>query len=133
MKKSHIIAIIIIALAVAAILGTLADSSTYASFKTAQEHPNKSYHVVGQLNKDLPQEYMPEVDPDLFTFYLIDNEGVERKVELHKAKPQDFDKSEQIVVIGKMSGDVFIAKDILMKCPSKYNDPSAEIEKLTTG
>ena len=57
-----------------------------------------------------------------FTFYLIDKEGVERKVYLHKAKPQDFDKSEQIVVIGKMQEDGFHAKDILTKCPSKYSD-----------
>ncbi len=41
---------------------------------------------------------------------------------LHKSKPQDFDKSEQIVVIGKMNNEVFEADDILMKCPSKYND-----------
>ncbi len=131
MKKSHIIAIIIIAVAIGAILSTLADSSTYASFSTAQSHPSKKYHVVGKLNKDKPQEYDPHKDADLFSFYLTDNEGAEKKVILHKARPQDFDKSEQIVVIGKMDGDDFIASDILMKCPSKYNNPKEDMKNVS--
>jgi cytochrome c-type biogenesis protein CcmE len=53
---------------------------------------------------------------------MIDNKGEERKVILHKNKPQDFERSEQIVLIGKMKADAFVASDILMKCPSKYND-----------
>ncbi len=131
MKKSHIIAIVVIALAIAAIMSTVADSSTYASFRTAMENPESTFHVVGHLNKDMPQDYHPEKDADLFTFYLKDNEGVEKKVILQKAKPQDFDKSEQIVVIGKMKGEEFVAKEILMKCPSKYNDPKADIESMS--
>ena len=54
---------------------------------------------------------------------MIDNKGLEKRVILHKSVPQDFQKSEQIVLIGKMQGDEFHANDILMKCPSKYNDP----------
>ncbi|MBP6334958.1 MAG: cytochrome c maturation protein CcmE [Bacteroidia bacterium] len=131
MKKSHILAIVAIAVAIAAIMSTVADSSTYASFRTASENPSKTYHVVGKLDKDKPQEYHPESDADLFTFYLKDNEGLGKKVLLQKAKPQDFDKSEQIVVIGKMNGDEFVAKEILMKCPSKYNDPKAELESMS--
>jgi cytochrome c-type biogenesis protein CcmE len=38
----------------------------------------------------------------------------------------DFEKSEQIVVIGKMKGDIFYAKDILTKCPSKYSDTQTQ-------
>ena len=55
-------------------------------------------------------------------FSLIDNKGISKQVVLHKSKPQDFEKSEQIVLIGKMDGTEFHANDILMKCPSKYND-----------
>lgn len=132
MKKSHIAAIAIIAIAVAAILSTLADSSTYASFKLAGEAPNKTFHVVGKLNKTKPQSYDPQIDADLFSFYLVDNEGEEKLVMLHKAKPQDFDKSEQIVVIGKMKDNSFEASDILMKCPSKYNNPKDDMKAVTS-
>lgn len=132
MKKTHIIAIVIIAIAIGAILSTLADSSTYASFRVAEEEPSKTFHVVGTLNKDKPQEYNPKVDADLFSFFLVDNEGKEKQVQLHKAKPQDFEKSEQIVVIGKMEAGNFVASDILMKCPSKYNSSTEDMKAVTT-
>lgn len=128
MKKSHIIAISIIAIAVAVIFSTVADSSTYANFSIATEHPKKVYHVVGKLNKEKPQDYNPQENANLFTFYMIDNEGKEKKVFLNKTKPQDFDRSEQIVIIGKMSGDDFYASDVLMKCPSKYNNPKEDMK-----
>jgi len=132
MKKSHILAIVIIAIAIAAILSTLADSSTYASFRKAEEQPTKTFHVVGKLNKEKPQEYNPQVDADLFSFFLIDNEGQEKMVQLHKAKPQDFEKSEQIVVIGKMEAGNFVASDILMKCPSKYKNSGEDMKAVTS-
>ena len=132
MKKSHIIAIIIIAVSFGAILSTLADSSTYASFRIAEGHPSKTYHVVGKLNKTMPQEYNPQIDADIFSFFLIDNEGNEKKVILHKSKPQDFEKSEQIVVIGKIENAEFVASDVLMKCPSKYNNPKEDMKTVSS-
>ena len=47
---------------------------------------------------------------------------------LKAAKPQDFEKSEQIVVTGKMAGDEFMASDVLLKCPSKYKDEEVYIK-----
>lgn len=122
MKRSHIIILLVIAVSIGIVFFSLNSSETYASFTESNNHRNKVYHVVGKLNRDKEIIYDPKSDANLFTFYLIDKEGVERKVYLHKAKPQDFDKSEQIVVIGKMQDDGFHAKDILTKCPSKYSD-----------
>jgi cytochrome c-type biogenesis protein CcmE len=123
MKRNHIIGIVLIAVALVVILTTISDSSTYAPFSKALEQPGKTYHVVGTLNRDKDFIYNPEVNANLFGFYLIDTEGKEMKVLFNDTKPQDFEKSEQIVVIGKVVGDVFhVAKgDLLMKCPSKYN------------
>ncbi|MFN8165207.1 MAG: cytochrome c maturation protein CcmE [Bacteroidia bacterium] len=132
MKKTHIVAIAIIAIAIGAIISTLADSSTYATFSVASENPSKTYHVVGKLNKDKPQDYNPAVNADLFSFYLTDNSGEEHLVRLQKAKPQDFEKSEQIVVVGKMKDGNFEASDILMKCPSKYNNPKDDMKAVTS-
>ena len=131
MKKSYIIGLALIAIAIAAILSMVSDSSTYASFATAESHPKKEFHVVGKLNKEKPQDYHPEVNANLFAFYMTDNEGTERRVLLNKTKPQDFDRSEQIVIIGKMAGEEFHASDVLMKCPSKYNNPSEDIKATT--
>jgi cytochrome c-type biogenesis protein CcmE len=122
MKKSHIIILLVIAASAGVAFLSLNNSETYASFTEATDKPNKTFHVVGKLDRDKEVVYNPSVDANLFTFFLSDKDGVERKVVLHKAKPQDFDRSEQIVVIGKMQGDEFHAKDILTKCPSKYAD-----------
>ncbi|MBK7388000.1 MAG: cytochrome c maturation protein CcmE [Bacteroidia bacterium] len=121
MKRIHIIGIVIIAVALAAIVSTISNSSTYAPFSTAMEHEGKTYHVVGQLNRDKDFIYNPEQNANLFGFYLVDVEGKEMKVLYNGTKPQDFEKSEQVVIIGKVSGDEFHAANILMKCPSKYN------------
>jgi cytochrome c-type biogenesis protein CcmE len=122
MKKVHILGIVIIAVAIGAILTTLSNTSTYADFTEAALEPDSEFHVVGKLNKEKETVYDPHTNANLFSFYMIDNKGKECRVVLHKNKPQDFERSEQIVLIGKMQGNEFEATDILMKCPSKYND-----------
>src|SRR3954468_18188353 len=127
MKKLHIVGIIVIAVAIGVIFVSLKNTSTYADFTEAISNPDKEYHVVGRLDKSQPLVYDPRVNPDEFLFSLVDNKGVSKQVVLHKSKPQDFEKSEQIVLIGKMHGEDFHANDILMKCPSKYNDGKQQI------
>ena len=131
MKKIHIIGIVIIALALAAIISTISNSSTYADFKTADEHPGAVYHVVGKLDKDMEQVYNPEVNANIFTFYLKDMTGQVKKVVYNNSRPQDFEKAEQIVIVGKSAGEEFHASDILMKCPSKYNGNTPQQQQLT--
>ena len=87
--------------------------------------------VGGGVNpwaKEKDMIYNPEKDPNLFSFYVTDKKGESKKVILKAAKPQDFELSEQIVVTGKMVGDEFIAKDVLLKCPSKYKDEEIYIK-----
>ncbi len=130
MKKLHLIGIVVIAIAIGVIFVSLKNTSTYADFTQAMSDPGTEYHVVGKLDKSAPQIYEPKVNPDEFMFTMIDNNGVAKQVVLHKSRPQDFEKSEQIVLIGKMHDDSFHANDILMKCPSKYNDAAAGTAQL---
>ena len=122
MKRSHIIAIIVIAVAIAAIAGSLTETSTYADFAEAYSNPGREYHVVGTLDRTEEIIYNPEVNPQLTEFTMIDDKGERRKVNLLQAKPQDFERSESVVLIGKVDNGTFNATDILMKCPSKYNE-----------
>jgi len=125
MKKSVIILILMIAAAVATITVAVGNTSQYVSFNEAKENPNKEYHVVGELIKDKAMEYNPSKDPNYFAFYLRDSLSNECKVVYNNGKPQDFEKSEKIVIIGKMTDNHFEAKSILMKCPSKYNEENS--------
>ena len=97
------------------------DISTYATFGIAS-NSQQTVKVVGQLVKGKAVVYDPAVDPNYFSFYLSDGDGVEHQVVHDSAPPQDFEKSEQVVVTGKMEGGVFRAKHILTKCPSKYKE-----------
>ncbi|MGP8216067.1 MAG: cytochrome c maturation protein CcmE [Bacteroidia bacterium] len=133
MKKIHIIALLVIAVAFGVILTSLSNNSTYASFKEATDHPHNTYHVVGKLDRTKAFEYDAHINANLFTFYLIDKDGSERKVMLGKPKPDDFEKSDQVVVIGKASGnDAFTAADVLIKCPSKYTADSIPSQKQSS-
>lgn len=97
------------------------DMSTYSTF-THVKNSGESAKVVGLLSKDKPMYYNAEENPNLFTFFMKDQNGEEHQVTLHSAKPQDFELSEQIVATGSFQGDEFVASSLLMKCPSKYKN-----------
>lgn len=121
MKNSHILAIAIVAIGIGILISASKDVTTYANFAQAAKTEDK-VKLVGQLVKDQPVEYNPEKDPNYLSFFLRDEAGEVRKVELMAPKPQDFERSESIVLTGRMKGDVFAASDMLLKCPSKYKD-----------
>ena len=126
MKKIHIVLIILIAILLGVIISTVSESGTYVSFKTAAEKPGSTYHIIGKVNLDKEFIYNPEKDANVFGFYMTDTIGTEKKVLYNGTKPQDFKKAERIVVVGKIKGDDFIASQVLMKCPSKYNKAGEE-------
>jgi cytochrome c-type biogenesis protein CcmE len=126
MKKSHILAILVVAVAVGILISASKDVTTYANFEQAAENGDR-VKLVGQLVKDKPVEYNPEKDPNYLSFYLRDDAGDVRKVVLLAGKPQDFERSEQVVLTGQMEGDHFAASDMLLKCPSKYQDQEVYI------
>lgn len=121
MKKTQIAALIFIVIAIAAIITTVYDADTYASFAEAREHPGRQFHIIGELNREKPAEEKVEQNTLIFTFHMFDNEGVESKVLYFGGKPQDFEKLDQIVLVGAWEQDVFVASQLLLKCPSKYN------------
>lgn len=130
MKKSSIILIVIIAVAIAMIVVIYTDSSTYSNFTEAKDKQTELY-VVGVLNKEKALHYDPVRDANHFSFYMYDNDSTECQVVFRGAKPQDIERSEQIVLTGKMDGNVFHASKILMKCPSKYNENEVEVIETT--
>ncbi|MEM8909225.1 MAG: cytochrome c maturation protein CcmE [Bacteroidota bacterium] len=121
MKKKHLVGIAMIAVAIALLLSLSEDVSTYATFKEAIASGQR-VKISGALSKDKEMYYDPEEDPNYFSFYIKDSEGVENKVVLLSERPQEFERSEQIVLTGSMKGEEFVATEMLMKCPSKYKD-----------
>ena len=128
MKSSYIIALVLILVSIGIFISASADVSTYATFETAITSQSR-VKIAGTLDKNKTMEYDPTVDADRFVFYMSDSDGVSNKVILQKPKPQDFERSEQIVLTGAMQNGDFVADEILMKCPSKYKEEEIALRK----
>lgn len=120
MKKTHIIALVIVFLSIGVVIATLSDSSTYMDFESAKINAGQTYTVIGELDKDGEMNY--NARQNLFTFYAVDKEGNRSKVFYREPKPQDFERSEDITMKGFATDSGFVASEILLKCPSKYNE-----------
>ncbi len=128
MKPLHIVALLLMVCGIAALTMQAKDVATYGNFSQAQQTGEK-VKVAGKLCKNKPMVYNPVENANMFSFYLQDVNGKELPVQLMKAKPQDFELSEQVVVTGEVKNNVFVASDILMKCPSKYKDEEIYMRK----
>lgn len=134
MKKSHILIIVVIAVAVGILVTTADDASSYVTFTEAYQLASsgntKNIHVVGELKKDASGHVVgirEGMDKVSFSFVMVDESGKEQKVEYREPMPADFMRSEKVVVIGNYSGDTFQANKILLKCPSKYQEQKMNV------
>jgi len=122
MKKTQIIGIIFIAVLLGALTTSLSSSGKMANFNEAFANEDREYRVSGFLVDSEPIEYDPMTNASLTRFTMRDQDGETRKVHLLKSMPQGFEQSESLVLTGSAKGQIFEAKDMLMKCPSKYNE-----------
>jgi cytochrome c-type biogenesis protein CcmE len=60
-----------------------------------------------------------------FSFFMADDHGKQMKVIYEGAIPNNFESATSVVVTGKYQNGYFHAKDILTKCPSKYEEKTA--------
>ena len=116
MKPFHIAILIGLAIFVAVLSIDLSTSaSIYTDFSTA-EVANKKVHIVG---KWVQRDEVIET-PYEFSFFLQDTLQRVELVHYYQGKPNNFEQAEKIVVIGGYEEKGFVADNIVMKCPSKY-------------
>ena len=128
MKKSAIIGLITIAMCVCFLVSLNADTSSYSTFSEAARD-NREFHVMGFWAKEKGVYYDAQKDANHFSFFMKDEKGTVNKVIYKGTKPQDFERSEKLVLIGEMKSGTFYASKILMKCPSKYNNDLVEVKQ----
>jgi len=130
MKKTHIILLVFIAVAIGGLLMFSVDFSTYDTIASAKEKQGKYVHLIAKLDKSVPIDYDPANNPNYLSFTAVDSLGGTAKVIYHNTKPTELEQSERVVLKGKMKGDVFECSEILLKCPSKYKDDKKQLEKM---
>jgi cytochrome c-type biogenesis protein CcmE len=91
------------------------DSLTpYTTFSEAV--PGRTVQVKGELLGSITQE------AGVLRFHLRDDNGREEAVAYRGAKPENMEHAESVVVIGRLEKGVFAASQLLVKCPSKYEE-----------
>lgn len=134
MKKIHIVALVVIGVVIAILISQLGDFSTYETIDSAKAKAGKTVTVIAKLDT-ASLKYDPVKNPNYLTFQVSDTLGNKMNVAYYYEKPMDMEKSERIVLKGKMENGIFQIRDqrgILIKCPSKYkDDPRAARNNLS--
>ena len=119
MKPGAIFAIIVTILGlVAVVFAFQSNSSRYVSVKEAMASKGESkLHlsgdiVAGTLDVSLTNRTM--------AFNLKDEEGTVVPVMYRGMPPANMGAATKVVAVGQVENNVFVAKDIITKCPSKY-------------
>lgn len=120
MRPAAIITLIIALIALGSVFILLNDSDNYGDFSLARKHPGREYQIIGKLAIDSPMFYQAAINPDSFSFFLRDRNMQVNRIVYLGPKPQDFEKLDQIVLTGHWASDHFFAREMLLKCPSKY-------------
>jgi len=132
MKKTHIVLLVLIAAAIAVLVSYTGNLTTYETVASARQKEGTFVRLIAKVDKTQPVEYDAAKDPNYMSFTAIDTLGNTTKVIFRNSKPPDFEKSERLVLNGKMQNGQFECKDMLMKCPSKYKDDPNVMKKNLT-
>ena len=129
MKRTEIIILVAIAAAIAVLISFMGDLSTYETIASAKQKEGKNVKLVVSLVPNTV-EYDAVKNPNYLAFMAKDTLNNTVKVIYHDAKPTDMEKSTRIVLNGKIKGNEFDCKSILLKCPSKYKNEEAAVNKM---
>lgn len=85
---------------------------------------DKTVKATGSWVKE--KSYQMDRENRTFTFYMEDAHGVQMKVVYDGTMPNNFESAISVVVTGYYENGYFHARDILTKCPSKYEEENIQ-------
>ncbi|MEJ2053787.1 MAG: cytochrome c maturation protein CcmE [Calditrichaceae bacterium] len=123
MRTKYIIGgIIIIAFTIWAGISFKSTLTPYVSIAEA-----KSSGKTVQVKGERLDNGQFDVEHNIFTFEIKDENGEKIRVTYDGPKPGNFDQASHVVCVGKYEGGVFVAKELLIKCPSKYQEQGTDV------
>ncbi len=129
MKNKYIFGGFIIVL----FLGVMAYLFTQSNIKYESNFANvkgtdKIVKATGSWVKE--KSYEQNRQQNTFSFYMRDEKGNEMKVIYNGVMPNNFESATSVVVTGSYQNGYFHAKDILTKCPSKYEQQNVQSSSM---
>jgi cytochrome c-type biogenesis protein CcmE len=95
----------------------------YADDFTQVKKTTKTVKATGSWVKE--KNYDINKADKTFSFFIADGKGNEMKVIYEGTIPNNFESATSVVITGKYQNGYFHAKDILTKCPSKYEEQTS--------
>ena len=129
MKPAYIIGGIVVLVAV--VLGGLAFANTLTPYVTIAEarSANRNVQVHGYLKEVLGYDAEGH-----FRFVIVDDQEDELTIVYEQPRPANFEQASGFVAIGRydLQTGVFRATQLLVKCPSKYQEQGAQYQLQPT-
>ncbi|MCX6361723.1 MAG: cytochrome c maturation protein CcmE [Armatimonadetes bacterium] len=127
MKPGYIVALVVLVVAMcAAIYSFSGVVAQHADISTAISQPGKTLQIPGRIRKETVKYEITEGRGSLrFTIEDFVDPSKTIQVVYAKPKPENFDAAVSVEAIGEYREGVFEAHNLLVKCPSKYNDQSS--------
>lgn len=115
-----VVAVVIGVLIATSFSGSTSDYMTVAEVKALGPDQPRDSRVSGEIVPDSVQYNTGEL---LLTFQIMDNTG-RLPISYHGPQPDMLVDAVEAVAIGKYdpANQVFAAEELLMKCPSKYEE-----------
>jgi len=129
MKNKYIFGglIIVLFLGIMAYLFTQSNIKYESDFTNVKSTEN-TVKATGSWVKE--KSYDMNREQNTFSFYMVDEKGNEMKVIYEGAIPNNFETATSVVVTGSYGNGYFHAKDILTKCPSKYEGQNVQSSSM---
>ncbi len=129
MKNKYIFGgfIIVLFLGIMAYLFTQSNIKYESNFANVKS-TDKVVKATGSWVKE--KSYQMNRAENTFSFYMRDENGNEMKVVYDGVMPNNFETATSVVVTGSYQNGYFHAKDILTKCPSKYEQQNVQSSSM---
>jgi cytochrome c-type biogenesis protein CcmE len=129
MKNKYLFggAIIVLFLGIMGYLFTQSNIKYESDFSVVKS-TDKTVKATGSWVKE--KNYEMNRDLNTFSFFMKDEKGNEMKVICEGVMPNNFESATSVVVTGSYQNGYFHAKDILTKCPSKYEQTNVQSSSL---
>jgi cytochrome c-type biogenesis protein CcmE len=122
--KGPVVTAIVASLAMAGVVGAfVSNSSPYVTIAQARQTGGDSLHLAGEMEKG---SFTRHMDTGHITFNLKDKDGAVVTVEHVGSQPASLLDADKLVAIGAMRGNRFVSRDLLVKCPTKYDEKKAD-------
>lgn len=125
MNKRYIVGIVIIVICGGVGFSAFRGSLTpYVGFAEARQL-DRNCQVMGTIDKD---NVRYDHEAGTLHFNIYDDVGHILPVTYKGVTPGNFDQAVSVVCQGQYVGETFVANNLLVKCPSKYQGMEAEGE-----